>query len=115
MKKTLVIILSLSLTTFMLCYQLFAQDKNPDTADPAHIFLAANQAYKEGRYEQAAALYENLLALEIINGNIFYNLGNSYLKAGKIGRRFLTTGGRNCLCHAMKTCRQTSSTHCSRR
>jgi len=86
MKKTLVIILSLSLTTFVLCYQLFAQDKNADTADPAHIFLSANQAYKEGHYEQAAALYENLLALEIINGNIFYNLGNSYLKAGKIGK-----------------------------
>jgi tetratricopeptide (TPR) repeat protein len=86
MKKTSVIILSLFLATFLLCHQLFAQDKNADTADPSHIFLAANQAYKEGRYEQAAALYENLLALEIINGSLFYNLGNSYLKAGKIGK-----------------------------
>jgi tetratricopeptide (TPR) repeat protein len=86
MKKTCVIILSLFLATFLLCHQLFAQDKNADTADPSHIFLAANQAYKEGRYDQAAALYENLLALEIINGSLCYNLGNSYLKAGKIGK-----------------------------
>jgi len=86
MKKTCFIILSLFLATFLLCRQLFAQDKNADTADPSHIFLAANQAYKEGRYDQAAALYENLLALEIINGSLCYNLGNSYLKAGKIGK-----------------------------
>ena len=86
MKKTCFIILSLFLATFLLCHQLFAQDKNADTADPSHIFLAANQAYKEGRYDQAAALYENLLALEIINGSLCYNLGNSYLKAGKIGK-----------------------------
>ena len=86
MKKTCFIILSLFLATFLLCHQLFAQDKNADTADPSHIFLAANQAYKEGRFDQAAALYENLLALEIINGSLCYNLGNSYLKAGKIGK-----------------------------
>jgi len=86
MKKTCVIILLLFLATFLPCHQLFAQDKNADTADPSHIFLAANQAYKEGRYEQAAALYENLLAFEIINGSLCYNLGNSYLKAGKIGK-----------------------------
>jgi tetratricopeptide (TPR) repeat protein len=86
MKKTCVIILSLFLATFLHCHQLFAQDKNADSADPSHLFLAANQAYKEGRYDQAAALYENLLALEIINGSLCYNLGNSYLKAGKIGK-----------------------------
>ena len=86
MNKTCVIILSLFLATFLLCHQLMAQDKNADGADPSHFFLVANQAYKEGRYEQAAALYENLLALEISNGSLYYNLGNSYLKAGKIGK-----------------------------
>jgi tetratricopeptide (TPR) repeat protein len=86
MKKTLVVILLLAVAIFVNCYQLFAQGKNADTAGPSHIFLAANQAYKEGRYEQAAVLYENLLALEITNGSLYYNLGNSYLKAGKIGK-----------------------------
>ena len=86
MKETRVIILSLFLTTFVLCYQLFAQDKNAEPADPVHVFLSANQAYKEGRYEQAAVLYEKLMARDIINGDILYNLGNSYLKAGKIGK-----------------------------
>ena len=82
MKKTCFIILSLFLATFLLCHQLFAQDKNADTADPSHIFLAANQAYKEGRYEQAAALYENLLAFEneILDNNNYQQLIENHLK-----------------------------------
>ena len=86
MKKPIALILLITLLTVVHTLTLSAQDKNADTADPSHIFLAANQAYKEGRYEQAAALYENLLAFEIINGSLCYNLGNSYLKAGKIGK-----------------------------
>jgi tetratricopeptide (TPR) repeat protein len=86
MKKTLALILLIAILTVVHSLTLFAQDKSAETADPSHIFLTANQSYKEGRYEQAAALYEKLLALEIINGSICYNLGNSYLKAGKIGK-----------------------------
>jgi tetratricopeptide (TPR) repeat protein len=86
MKKSFALILLCAILTVVHSLTLNGQDKNADTADPSHIFLAANQAYKEGRYEQAAALYENLLAFEIINGSLCYNLGNSYLKAGKIGK-----------------------------
>jgi tetratricopeptide (TPR) repeat protein len=86
MKKACVLILLIAISTVVHSLTLSAQDKNADSADPSHLFLAANQAYKEGRYDQAAALYENLLALEIINGSLCYNLGNSYLKAGKIGK-----------------------------
>jgi tetratricopeptide (TPR) repeat protein len=86
MKNVLALILLIAVLTVIQTLSLSAQDKNPDTADPSQNFLAANQAYKEGRYEQAAALYENLLALGIINGSLYYNLGNSYLKAGKSGK-----------------------------
>ena len=86
MKKSFACILLIAILTLVHSLTLTAQDKNADTADPSHIFLAANQAYKEGRYEQAAALYENLLSLKIVNGSVCYNLGNSYLKAGKIGK-----------------------------
>lgn len=63
-----------------------ATDKNADTTDPAPIFFTANQAYRDGRFEQAVELYETLRARGIINGDIFYNLGNAYLKSGKIGK-----------------------------
>jgi len=63
-----------------------ANDKSPDIADPTHIFFTANQAYRDGRFAQAAELYETLRARGVINGDIFYNLGNAYLKSGKIGK-----------------------------
>jgi tetratricopeptide (TPR) repeat protein len=65
---------------------LFAQDKSPEEADSSHLFLQAGQAYKDGAFERAAGLYEKLLAQGIVNGSMFYNLGNAYLKAGKIGK-----------------------------
>jgi tetratricopeptide (TPR) repeat protein len=86
MKKAFALILLIAILTVAHTLTLSAQDKHADTFDPSHIFLTANQAYKDGRYEQAATLYEKLLALGIINGNIFYNLGSTYLKGGKIGK-----------------------------
>ncbi len=65
---------------------LAVNDKNPTVPDPSHIFFTANQSYKDGRFEQAAELYESLRARGIMNGDIFYNLGNAYVKSGKIGK-----------------------------
>lgn len=79
MKKTFFIIITLALIVPVLS----AQDKE---ADSAHLFLQAGQAYKDGAFDRAAALYEKLLAQGIVNGSMFYNLGNAYLKAGKIGQ-----------------------------
>jgi tetratricopeptide (TPR) repeat protein len=79
MKTTFFIIITLALIVPVLS----AQDKEADTS---HLFLQAGQAYKDGAFERAAAVYEKLLAQGIVNGSMFYNLGNAYLKAGKIGK-----------------------------
>lgn len=86
MKKIFFAFLLLILIILEPCWQVFAQDKNSDENDASHVFLKATQAYKDGDFNKAAGLYEQLLKLGIINGNIFYNLGNSCLKAGSIGR-----------------------------
>jgi tetratricopeptide (TPR) repeat protein len=86
MKKAFIIIISLALMMSVQIPSLFAQDKNSGEADTSHRFLQATQAYKDGAFDQAAALYEKLLAQGIVNGSMFYNLGNAYLKAGKIGK-----------------------------
>lgn len=64
----------------------FCEDKKTEEADPSHLFLQAGQAYKDGAFDRAAAFYEKLLAQGMVNGSMFYNLGNAYLKSGKIGK-----------------------------
>ena len=50
------------------------------------LFEKASAKYLEGDYDSAISLYEKLI-LETgrVSGNIYYNLGNSQLSAGKLG------------------------------
>ena len=51
-------------------------------------FDAANAAYAEGRYEEAATGYEALLA-EGENATLYYNLGNARFKQGELAQAIL--------------------------
>ena len=51
-------------------------------------FDAANAAYADGRYEEAAAGYEALLA-EGPNATLYYNLGNACFKQGELAQAIL--------------------------
>jgi tetratricopeptide (TPR) repeat protein len=53
------------------------------------IFVEANKAYKEGRYEEAAAGYAKLIENQPGNGHLHFNLGNARFKAGKLGEAIL--------------------------
>ena len=53
------------------------------------ILFQTNQAYLEGRYEEAAGGYEALLAKGHLNGHVFFNLGNAYVRLGELGRAIL--------------------------
>jgi len=53
------------------------------------VLFRANQAYLEGRYGEAASGYESLLETGQINGHILYNLGNSYIRMGELGKAIL--------------------------
>ena len=50
--------------------------------------MEANHLFNQGNYEEAAALYERITA-RVRNGQLFYNLGNAYLKLGKVGGAIL--------------------------
>jgi tetratricopeptide (TPR) repeat protein len=52
-------------------------------------FNTANQAYNEGRFEEAARNYEKLIGSGDRSGNIFYNLGNAYYRLGSFGKAIL--------------------------
>ncbi len=54
--------------------------------DPARLFVDANTAYEEGDYGRAAALYLRLVDAGHDRGELYYNLGNAYLRGGELGR-----------------------------
>ena len=77
MKKILLaVLLLLSPITYHLS-PIFAQD-----------FDAANAAYAEGRYDEAASIYEALLA-ETPDAVLYYNLGNARFKQGELAQAIL--------------------------
>jgi tetratricopeptide (TPR) repeat protein len=62
----------------VICHLTFAQSE----------FDIANAAYADGRYEEAAAGYEALLA-EGPNATLYYNLGNARFKQGELAQAIL--------------------------
>jgi tetratricopeptide (TPR) repeat protein len=53
-------------------------------SSPASDFNEANLFYEKGDYEGSIKLLEKIIAGGSENGEIYYNLGNSYYKAGDI-------------------------------
>ena len=68
---------------FFLSVSLAFADGTADT------FSLANQKYSEGKYEEAITLYEKLVSSGISSGALSYNLGNSYMKLGRLGKSIL--------------------------
>ena len=55
-------------------------------ADVANAFDAANKLYQQGRFQDAAAKYEELLRAGAASSVVYFNLGNAWFKAGQLGR-----------------------------
>ena len=67
------------ISVFFICSSaLFAQD----------AFDAANAAYADGRYEEAATIYQSLLD-EQPDATLYYNLGNARFKQGELAQAIL--------------------------
>lgn len=54
----------------------------------ATLFADANTQYAQGEYQQAAALYEQIL-LQSQDAEVYYNLGNAYFKQGELAKSIL--------------------------
>jgi tetratricopeptide (TPR) repeat protein len=52
-------------------------------------FFKANQAYKIGDFQVAIDEYLRLIRSGLGGGQIYYNLGNAYFRAGQLGRAIL--------------------------
>ncbi len=54
------------------------------TSSPVSDFNEANVLYEKGDYENSIKLFEKIISGGFENGEIYYNLGNAYYKAGDI-------------------------------
>ncbi len=55
------------------------------TPDPAELWVRGGTAFKQGDFAKAAQLYEGLAQGGFASGQVYYNLGNAYLRAGRLG------------------------------
>ena len=56
---------------------------------PEELYIKANSDYENGDYEKAISSYEELLDMNKVSLEVFYNLGNVYFKSKKIGKAIL--------------------------
>lgn len=49
-------------------------------------FEEANAAYQQGRYEQALEAYQDVLSGGHASGALYHNLGNTYVRLGRLGQ-----------------------------
>jgi tetratricopeptide (TPR) repeat protein len=62
----------------------------PLAANPVpHWFEQANSFYEQQLYDSASAYYEKIIGAGIQNPGVYYNLGNTYFRTGKIGLAIL--------------------------
>lgn len=58
-------------------------------ATSRELFEAGNNAYEQGRYQEAAAAYEKVLGYGAFDPRVLYNLANSCFKMGRLGAAIL--------------------------
>ncbi|MCP4720055.1 MAG: tetratricopeptide repeat protein, partial [Desulfobacteraceae bacterium] len=60
-----------------------------DSADLTGSFIDGIRQYQAGEFKNAAASFEAIAASGVVNPDLFYNIGNAYLKAKDLGQAIL--------------------------
>lgn len=69
---------------FCLTAAAFAQTK-----EMTRFFLEGIDFYKAGKYSEASESFQKIADSGVKSGKLYYNLGNAYLKSGKLGPAIL--------------------------
>ena len=80
-------VLQFTLCAVCLCWATALAAAVPTT--PQTAFFRANTLYTQGQYAEAVEAYEAVLQSGLVSGNLYFNLGNAYFKAGQVGRAIL--------------------------
>ena len=85
MKKIIIIAL---VFIFFLAYRDAASQQRPHRGT-SKIFAQANALYESKDYEGALREYQNILNSGLKSGNLYYDIGNTYMKKGDLGKAIL--------------------------
>jgi hypothetical protein len=89
MKRLIIIaLIAVSMLGLFAANQTMLLASSPSTA-PTEKMLTANQLYDNGHYAQAAQAYQQLVDQGVVDGALYYNLGNAYYRQGDYGRAIL--------------------------
>lgn len=66
------------------------QEAPERSTDPTTLFHEGNRLYQEGDFSGALESFQAVLDAGFESGDLFYNLGNAYFKAGDLGRSILS-------------------------
>jgi len=88
--KTITRLFLISITAALLTLPAFCEEaENPPAElrpkDPAQVFYNANALYEKGEYSDAIETFITVLDAGLESGNLYYNIGNSFLKMDKLG------------------------------
>jgi tetratricopeptide (TPR) repeat protein len=78
-----------SLFIILLFFSIFCKSIAQDAIQPNTLFFQGNSFYKDERYSEAIKVYEQLVAMGVKSGHLYYNLGNAYFKNGNKGKAIL--------------------------
>ncbi|MDB6058921.1 MAG: hypothetical protein JWO95_2765 [Verrucomicrobiales bacterium] len=67
----------------VICLLLFATGANAQDLDS--MFTQANRMYEQGRFNDAAMAYDNLIQVGVTSPALYFNAGNAWFKAGQTG------------------------------
>jgi tetratricopeptide (TPR) repeat protein len=84
------IFLSITVCIFSIVFFIQPAYAQPDkNSDAGYIFYKGNTLYENGSYSEAISEYSKLLEQGVESGNLYYNLGNCYIKTGDPGKAIL--------------------------
>jgi tetratricopeptide (TPR) repeat protein len=88
MKKSIIVLTIVSISLLVL---LVAGTSLMTAGEPANVaaMSAGNRLIGAGNYAEAIRVYEQLLAQDVRDSALFYNLGNAYYFQGDLGRAIL--------------------------
>jgi tetratricopeptide (TPR) repeat protein len=88
MRKNIALVLSLVLLLAGVSACKAAAEDAP-AASPEQLFRQGNEYYDKGEYARSAQEYEKIRAEGHESGMLYFNLGNAYFKAGRLGEAVL--------------------------
>jgi len=77
----------LVLISMVFCVNLALSAEEPQ--DPHSLFYKANSLYEQREYDKASEEYAKILATDTVSGPLYFNIGNTFFKMGKIGYAIL--------------------------